>query len=209
MIDIKCPECGALLKKKDIKKDTCWQCKAKGVEEKVANEKAKEAKEAKETVDKMEQMAKKKSTEKQKKAEEEAKRKAEEAKRKARSAAWQKSNASMRAKGASIRNTYLSLYRGLCWISLIVIPFVYMEAQFKVWKIQMQTRGLGPSHWKDGFLLDGWLDFDGYTTFNHIDYYGIDLFILYPFLAIFLGVLAMIKIITLLFELDDKRYEGD
>ena len=33
MIDPKCPECGALLKKKDIKNDKCWKCKAENIAE--------------------------------------------------------------------------------------------------------------------------------------------------------------------------------
>ena len=33
MIDPKCPECGALLKKKDIKNDKCWKCKAINIAE--------------------------------------------------------------------------------------------------------------------------------------------------------------------------------
>ena len=33
MIDKKCPECGALLKKKDIKNDKCWRCKKENIAE--------------------------------------------------------------------------------------------------------------------------------------------------------------------------------
>ena len=31
MIDPKCPECGALLKKKDFKNDKCWKCKTENI----------------------------------------------------------------------------------------------------------------------------------------------------------------------------------
>jgi len=33
MIDKKCPECGALLKKKDLTTNICWRCKTEGVGE--------------------------------------------------------------------------------------------------------------------------------------------------------------------------------
>jgi len=35
VINPKCPECGALQKKKDLEKDKCWKCKAENIVERI------------------------------------------------------------------------------------------------------------------------------------------------------------------------------
>ena len=105
------------------------------------------------------------------------------------------------------RNSYLRFYSTFCLIGLYVLPIFFMKAQWEIWKIKMVAKGYARIHYNDGFLVDGWFDFDGSSTIlDHITDFGFDIFTLIPFLFGFMGLLAVRKIISLLFTIDDRTY---
>jgi len=113
---------------------------------------------------------------------------------------------------ASIRNSYLSFYKGICTLSLIAIPLFYMYARFEYVKSLMIIRDYNKSWYDDGFIIDGWFKFiltpDKKTWFEacemlDISPIGADII---AYILSFMGVLAIKKIISLLFKIDNRTY---
>jgi|ETNmetMinimDraft_13_1059891.scaffolds.fasta_scaffold36487_3 hypothetical protein len=113
---------------------------------------------------------------------------------------------------ASIRNSYLSFYKGICTLSLIAIPLFYMYARFEYIKTLMILKNYNKDWYDDGFIIDGWFSFilqpDLKSWFEGcalVDSSPIGMDII-PFIFSFMGVLAIKKIISLLFVIDDRTY---
>ena len=96
---------------------------------------------------------------------------------------------------ASIRNSYLSFYKGICTLNLIAIPLFYMYARFEYIKTLMVLKNYD-TDWIDDGLIE---------LFEQLDSSPIGMDII-PFIFSFMGVLAIKKIISLLFVIDDRTY---
>ena len=110
------------------------------------------------------------------------------------------------------KNLYLSFYSSFCTFSLICIPLFYMYVRFHYVKSLMIIRNYNKDWYDDGFIIDGWFKFilqsDKKTWFRACEDLdtspiGVDIV---PYILSFMGLLAIKKIISLLFKIDNRTY---
>ena len=117
-----CPDCRALLKKRDIKKGQCWKCNSSSILDVIEKETAVKAALEKEIVEK-------RALQEKKEEEQTAKKKKE-------------SEAVAKKKNLSQKYNVLELYKGLAFLLMIVATGFFIYSLVQYFDVQKELRDL-------------------------------------------------------------------